>query len=108
MASTATTAPGYNWKLQRRRQRRRTALCCRIAIIFLASAYSIVLFYLQINDSVVEVEGYQISFGGSALQSSFLEEDAVVNQPISDSDTDTVADLDAEGKRRWWWWWWWW
>jgi hypothetical protein len=55
-----------------------------------------VLFYLRVNDTVVEVEGYQISFGGAlSIQSSFLEEDAIKKQPISDTGTVTVTDTDT-------------
>jgi hypothetical protein len=62
----AIAATTNNWKRQRRKQKQRTALCCRIAVIILAVAYIIVLFYLHRQGRVIEVEGYQIRFGGGA------------------------------------------
>jgi hypothetical protein len=83
-------ATANNWKRQRRQQKQRTAICCRIAVIVLAAAYIIVLFQLiQQRGSVIEVEGYQIRFGGGAL--SFFKEDK--NQPITDTDTEERTPL---------------
>jgi hypothetical protein len=95
MAKTATktafAATTNNWKRQRRKQKQRTALYCRIFVIILAVAYIIVLFYLDRQGRrVIEVEGYQIRFGGGAL--SFFGEDN--KQTIIDTNTDD----DAEGR----------
>jgi hypothetical protein len=99
MAKTATkptpkpvfAATTNSWKRHRRKQKQRTALWCRTAVIILAVVYIIVLFYLR--GSTIEVEGYQIRFGGGAL-SFFDGEDK--KEAITDTDTDIYDDTDTE------------
>jgi hypothetical protein len=95
MAKTATktafAATTNSWKRHHRKQKQRTALYCRIFVILLAVAYIIVLLYLQRQGRVIEVEGYQIRFGGGALP--FFEEDS--KQTIIDTDTDDKTDVEG-------------
>ena len=89
---TAFAATTNRWKRHRRKQKQRTALYCRIFVIILAVAYIIVLFYLYRQGRVIEVEGYQIRFGGGTL--SFFGGDN--KEPIID--TNTNDDPDTNGR----------